>query len=252
MADCRYAVLVAHGSPSDPEPLDAEIKVLAEKVSRLSPGLTIAGGTLAKPGSLEAVFGSFQADDQVQVYPFFMSAGWFVKREVRRRVLAATVAHCQYHAPFGLHGKIPKLCVDEGVAGATAAGYAPLDAVLILAAHGSRKGHAAARAARAVATRVSQAGVFAEVRTGFVEEEPTITQAALGLGDRPVICLPLFAMTAGHVAGDIPEQLDAAAFQGVILPPIGESRDVPRIISETLMMKPKVRRAELRMAGGSM
>lgn len=228
------AIVVAHGAPSDPDPLDHSIQVLAQKVGAFAGGWRIAGATLAKPGSLEAAIGQAVDGETINVLPFFMSAGWFVKTELRRRVAAATSAPVTYLTPFGLDLRIPSLCAQRAATALTRDGHDPQNAILILAAHGSRRGHAAARAARAVATQVKGLGIFGDVRVGFVEQAPTIEEAATGLGATPAICLPLFATTAGHVLEDIPDQLSKAGFEGRTLAPIGDDAETPRVIAEMI------------------
>jgi sirohydrochlorin ferrochelatase len=73
---------------------------------------------------------------------------------------------------------------------------------------------------------------FARVEVGFVEEAPFLVDAARGLGQ--ALCLPLFALRAGHVVDDLPEALAAAGFAGPLLPPIGEHAAVPALLAAAL------------------
>jgi sirohydrochlorin ferrochelatase len=73
---------------------------------------------------------------------------------------------------------------------------------------------------------------FARVVAGFVEEPPYLADAARDLG--PAVCLPFFALRAGHVETDVPEALAAAAFDGPLLPEIGAHPDVPALIADAL------------------
>lgn len=232
----RNAIIVAHGAPSDPAPLDTSIAALARDVEALSDGFRVTGATLAMPGSLENALQSVPRGEIAHVYPFFMSLGWFVKKQLRKRVVAACDPDIsvRYLTPFGLDDGIPRLCAAAAEGALRDAGHDPVRSVLVLAAHGSRTGHAAARAARAVATRIRWMDRFAEVRTGFVEEAPSIAEAASGLEGRPAICLPLFATAAGHVTVDVPEALASVQFDGIALPPIGEAAAVPAMIAAAL------------------
>lgn len=234
MADKSFAIIVAHGAPSDPDPLDAEIKRLASMVTTLAPLWRVSGATLAMPGSLEAALAQAEPDETIWIYPFFMSRGWFVSQEMPRRIAAASTNPINTFTPFGLDPELPALCIRRAQLKAGQLNRSARDIVLVLAAHGSQKGPAAANAARSVQTAISSTSVFGDVRLGFVEETPTITEAATDLPHDLSICLPLFATTAGHVTGDIPQQLSAAGFQGVLLPPIGEDEDVPAMIATTL------------------
>jgi sirohydrochlorin ferrochelatase len=75
-------------------------------------------------------------------------------------------------------------------------------------------------------------GLFREVRAGFVDQAPTLADAARM--DGPAICLPYFASRAGHVAVDVPGALAKAEFPGPTLPPIGADAEVPGIIAAAL------------------
>lgn len=228
------AVIVAHGQPSDPAPLDAAVKALAARVSRFVPGWTVVGASLALPGSLEAALRRTDAEGAV-IYPFFMSAGWFVKHQLRRRVAEVTGGPIRYLTPFGLDGGVPALCARAAIDGLGRCGHAPELSTLVLAAHGSRRGHAAARAAYSVAKRIGGLATFKDIRVGFVEEAPGIAEAAAGLAGSPAVCLPLFATRAGHVLNDVPDELDKAGFEGNLLPPIGEHPDVEAMIGRAIV-----------------
>lgn len=235
MTKSPLAVIVAHGAPSDPDPLDREVKELAQRVEALARGLRVLGATLAKPGSLETVLEGAGSASTTLIYPFFMSNGWFVSRELRRRVSVTTKDQVLYLQPFGLDKNVPALCVLRASRVAKELGHKARSTVLLLAAHGSQKGPASADAARAIQEHIVANGAFKEVRLGFVEEAPTIAEAAAGLGGLSIVCLPLFATTAGHVLADIPEQLAEAGFQGELMTPIGEDEEAPQVIAAALL-----------------
>jgi len=48
------------------------------------------------------------------------------------------------------------------------------------------------------------------------------------------VCLPFFALRAGHVSQDVPQALAQAGFRGPLLAPIGEHAGVPRVIAAGL------------------
>ncbi|MCH9806298.1 MAG: cobalamin biosynthesis protein CbiX [Alphaproteobacteria bacterium] len=234
MKQGSFAVVVAHGSPSEPEPLDRAIKDLAARVSAAANGMRVEGATLAKTGSLEAALAQAIEGERLAIYPFFMSDGWFVSSELRRRVGLATNSDVTYLDPFGLDEALPPLCVRRASEAIGRMGGRVDEATLVLAAHGSQRSQASAEAAMAVQRRISAVGAFGDVRLGFVEQAPTIAKAAAGLTGRTAVCLPLFATTAGHVIGDIPEQLEQAEFRGAVMAPIGEDAEVPGLIGRAI------------------
>ena len=163
-----------------------------------------------------------------------MSDGYFTRKVLPRRVAATPAGAVTFLPPFGLDPQLPALCAKRASSTLTQSGQDPAEAVLVLAAHGSQSNPASAEATRSVARRITDMKIFRDVRVGFVEEVPSISEAARGIGAAPAVCLPLFATSGGHVEDDIPEALAAAAFRGHVLPPIGEDGDIPALIAAAL------------------
>ncbi|HEY0214514.1 MAG TPA: CbiX/SirB N-terminal domain-containing protein [Paenirhodobacter sp.] len=221
-------VLVAHGSPSDPGPPDAALGDLAGRVQALLPGVEVRSGTLAMPGSFEAALAGCDAP---VVYPFFMAEGWFTQREVPRRI-AAVGQRATILPPFGLEPALPDLIRDVTLSVAADAQLMPAVTDLILVAHGSRSPGRAKEAPLAMVETLRRITPFAAIRPAFIEEPPWLAQVATQ--SPRGLCLPFFALRAGHVTDDIPEALHRAGFSGVLLPPIGEHPQVASIIAHTL------------------
>lgn len=220
------ALIVAHGQPADPEPQEAAIAQLAARVAALCPGWRIAGATLAAPGALEAALAGL---DQPLVLPFFMAEGWFTRTTLPRRLAAAGWQGRQLPA-FGSAPEMADLCAQAAAEGA--AGLDPAQATLLLAAHGSQVARASAEGAEAMAARLRANTPFRAVVTGFIEEAPFVADVARDLG--PAVCLPFFALRAGHVTDDLPQALAEAGFTGPLLPPVGEHARVPAILAAAL------------------
>ncbi len=221
------ALLVAHGSPSDPTPQEEALAALAEAVSKHLPGWRVRAATLAAKGALEAAV----APGAV-VYPLFMSDGWFVSTELPRRLAAAGVTDAHVLPPMGLDARLPALCARRAMEAAVAAGLEVAKTTLILAAHGSPKDARPARAARAAAQAIAALAPFRSVTACFVEEPPLLAEGLAAAG--PALCLPFFASRAGHVTGDLPEAVAAARFGGPVLDPIGCDPEIAAMIAETL------------------
>lgn len=220
------ALIVAHGSPADPAPQEAALQTLAAGVAARLPGWRVEGATLAAEGALEAALGRLTSP---VIYPFFMAEGFFTRTLLPRRLTAAGAGHLRRLPAFGHAAGLDDLCARvalEAVEGD------PRRSTLLLAAHGSQVARASANGARAMAARIAHLAPFGRVLTGFVEEAPFLWQAARGLG--PAVCLPFFALRAGHVVEDVPQMLAAAGFRGTLLPAIGEHAEVPALIARAL------------------
>lgn len=215
----QEALLVAHGSPADPAPQEAVMMALAVRVAMWLPGWRVRGTTLASPGALEAALERMQAP---LIYPFFMAEGWFTGVNLPRRLKAAGKSDLVQLAPFGTDPGLPDLMA---AAAGTGAG-------LLIAAHGSKVSKTSSDTTYRMVEKLRAAALFREVRAGFVEEAPFLEDAAKDMGAG--VCLPFFALSAGHVAGDVPEALEKAGFEGVLLPPIGEDIGVARLIAAAL------------------
>lgn len=226
------AVIVAHGQPGEPEPQEAALRALAVRVGDCldgqAPGATVRGATLAMPGALEAALAGLE---RPLVYPFFMAEGYFTGRVLPARLAGSPGA--RQMAPFGTDPALPGLIAQAAADAAQAAGLDPAGAALLLAAHGSQVSTTSKDTAFAMARTLAALTPFRRIEVGLIEEPPFLADAARGLG--PALCLPFFALRAGHVVGDIPEALAAAGFGGPLLPAIGEHPRVPALIAAALL-----------------
>lgn len=222
------ALIVAHGQPSDPLPAEAALAELAARVQACLSGTEITSATMANPGALEQAVDQLPAD--APVFPLFMADGWFVKSALAKRL--------EHHAlrvltPLGLNTGLPALTAQAVLQSIETEGWRMADTQILLAAHGSAQGTAAARSARQFASRLEGILPCAKITIGFIEETPFLSDAATGLKD-PAICLPFFAMEGEHVRDDIPEALDKAGFTGPVLPPFGKYEGVARLVAGVL------------------
>lgn len=217
----REAILVAHGSPADPDPQEAVMQALAVRVSFWAPGWHVRGATLAKDGALEAALARMKAP---LIYPFFMAEGWFTRINLPRRLNAAGREGLTQLLPFGTDPALPDLI--EAVLRA-AGGPGPV----LLAAHGSKVSKTSGDTTYQMAATLEARGL-GPIHPAFVEEAPFLQEVAAKMASGT--CLPFFALSAGHVVQDVPEALEAAAFKGPRLPPIGEAAGVAALIAAAL------------------
>ena len=218
-----HALIVAHGSPADPAPQEARLHALAADVGALLPDWTVRGATLAAEGALESALDAF---DRPLIYPFFMAEGWFTGTNLPRRLKKAGHEGLVQLRPFGTD---PAL-IDLVARAATQAKDKAEN--LLIAAHGSKISATSGDTTYAMTQALALRTGFKTIECGFVEEAPFLTDVARTM--QAGVCLPFFALRAGHVIGDIPEALDEAEFDGPRLPPIGEDAGVPALIAAAL------------------
>ena len=224
----RDALIVAHGAPADPAPQEEVLQALAAATApHLPAGWRVRGATLAADGALEAALHGLT---DPLIYPFFMAEGFFTGTLLPRRLTEAGATNARQTAPFGVDPALPDLMARVALA---ATEGRPEDTKLLVAAHGSKVSRTSADSTHAMVAALRPLTGFNRILAGFVEEAPFLADQARALGAG--ICLPFFALEAGHVVGDIPEALEEAGFQGPILPPIGQHPEVPALIAAALM-----------------
>lgn len=221
-------VLIAHGSPSDPEPQETALRDLAAAVGALLPGRVVRGATLAKPGALAAALDGLDAP---WIYPFFMAEGWFTRTELPRRLSELGVS-ARVLAPFGVDPALPELIHDVLTDAATQAGTVLSDSPVLLVAHGSKIARKSRNSVYDMADNLRDTADMPPLHVALIEEPPFLVDVAKEV--RTGLCLPFFALRAGHVTGDIPEALQEAGYRGRLLPEIGARREVPGLIAQAI------------------
>ncbi len=221
------AVIVSHGQPSEPGPAEAETAALAARVAALMPDWDVRSATLAMDGALSR---AVAAAEGIVVYPLFMADGWFTQTHLPARLDAVGAKAPRILTPFGLDPAVQALTVTLA---REAAGGLAAETDLLLAAHGSFRSPAPSAVAHQMAGRIAAEVPFRRVVTGFIDQEPQISEVAAGLGPQ-ALCLPFFAARGGHVIDDLPEALGEAGFQGRLLDPVGLDPRVPGLIAAAL------------------
>jgi len=223
-----HAVIVAHGQPSDPAPAEASLAAFARSVDAMAPQVSVVSATLAAPEALETCLDGLP--DGTAIYPLFMAKGWFVTSALPKRVGSRDIRILD---PLGVDPDLPSLVADalQGVLAGQQNDARDVD--LVIAAHGSGRSSNPAKVTEEFASHLHALLPFNSVRLGFVEQPPSIAEAATGT-DRNAICLPFFACTGGHVLEDVPQELARAGFSGHVIPVVGELPGVQRHIAKTL------------------
>lgn len=202
----RGLLLVGHGSHLDAgssAPLQDHAAQLRE--SGAFDGVRVA--TWKEEPSLSRALDGFEHED-VTVVPIFMSDGYFTSEVVPREMgLQGRVTHMRgqtlrYTAPIGSHPALARVIVQR----AREAGATANSAVAVL-------GHGTPRNAKSEANiyeqseRVRAMGVFDEVVTVFMDQEPNMRGLLDAVANDDVVVVPLFVADGWHVGSTIPEEL---------------------------------------------
>ena len=226
MSKDRSALLVAHGSPSDPETQEAALQSLAHRVQALLPDWKVGSATLAAPGKFEV---AAQEHPQAVIYPFFMARGWFTNKVLVERAAPFDLSITE---PFGVEPALVTTAVDILQRALASRGWSSEQVSLLIAAHGSARSKTSSDSAKTFAKAISDRMTFTKIRCGFVEEAPFLKDAAEGLGQG--VCLAFLALDAGHMQDDVPEALVAAGFDGPVLPPFIDWPETAHLIADSL------------------
>ncbi len=222
------ALIVAHGQPSNPQPPEDHLALLAKSVQKQLPGWKIRSATVAAAGRLEAELVQMSAN--ALVYPMFMSDGWFVSRVLPSRIKEAPI---KMLPPLGFDPDLPTLASQIIQNIIDQKGWQTNNTRLLLAAHGSERGDRAAKAAYRFADMLHTQLKVLELKVGFIEEAPFLKDKGIDLGKRS-ICLPFFALEGDHFRNDIPQALKMAHFRGLQLPPLGEDKGIVELIAKAI------------------
>lgn len=203
------------------------MQTLAQRVQDMLPGCAVTGTTLAAPGRFEA---ALRTCDAPVIFPFFMADGWFVQTQIPKRVRDAGATHGGILTPLGCLPGTVRLCIDRIMDACATQRLEPSQTTILLAAHGSAVSPTSARSTYAAAAQMRAQRQFRDVTVGFVEEPPFLTDVMADL-EGPSLCLPFFALLAGHVTQDIPDAVSASGYSGTVLPPIGTHPAIPALIA---------------------
>lgn len=223
-----HAVIVAHGQPSAPQPAEAALANLAARINRLTDRVTVGSATLAAPNALESMLDGLPSGSVI--YPLFMAKGWFVTTALPKRIGTRTVRQMD---PLGTDPHLPALVAEALRPQIAHLGWQPESTDLLIAAHGSGRSRNPSQTTTSFARQLGDLLPLQSIRCGFVEEPPSISDAALETGTRS-ICLPFFACRGGHVLDDLPNELNCAGFSGHVLPIVGEMEPIHKHIARQL------------------
>jgi len=192
---------------------------------------------ISKEPTLKSVLADL-SPGPVQIYPLFMSDGYFVMQAIPQ-VLEADPGKrsVEIAAPVGLSPGLPRLVARHGEAAAQATGFFASDVRLMLVAHGSKSDPASRKAAQCVASALAMEKRFAGVELAFLEESPFLDDQIRTV-EGPVVVVGLFAGEGLHGGVDLPEAVQRAGRKDVILSsPLARSPALMRLITEDLDRK---------------
>ena len=199
-------VIVGHGSTLNPDS-SAPTWDLADEIERRRVFREVHCAFWKEEPSLRQVLHCVDCSD-VYVVPNFISEGYFTQTVIPRELeMAGTQTNVdgkvvKYCAPAGSHPRMTDLLLQR--AAAVAPGVPPADTSLFIVGHGTGLNDNSAVAAKREVERIRALGVYGEVMSSYMEEEPLISKWD-ALSTKPnVVVVPFFIADGLHSYEDIP------------------------------------------------
>jgi sirohydrochlorin cobaltochelatase len=141
----------------------------------------------------------------VVVYPFFLSDGYFTRVALPRLLMQAkqrdATRTISILPPLGLEPALADVIADEAVAAARSRANLPAETAIVLLAHGSKKDQASRMATEWLADRLRQRQCFGDTRIALLEEAPSLADATEDMSGL-IIVIGLFAGEGMHGVDD--------------------------------------------------
>ncbi|MFC7165760.1 CbiX/SirB N-terminal domain-containing protein [Halospeciosus flavus] len=228
-------VVVGHGShlnPGSSEPAFAH----ADTIRETGAFDEVREAFWKEEPSVREVLRTLESEE-VFVVPLFVSEGYFTEEVVPRELrlegwddagwdsdgtdadhvtleptdVEKTVHYC---GPVGTHDSMSDVIVQRArsVMGGDETGNGDEDGIgaevgLAVVGHGTERNENSAKAIYYHAERIREAGLFAEVRALFMDEEPVVDDVTDHFEATDVVVVPLFVADGFHTQEDIPEDV---------------------------------------------
>ena len=151
----------------------------------------------------------FEADSLIAV-PVFMSAGYFTEQVIARELGIAGRGESEvdgkcirYTEPVGAHPALADVIIQR----AREADAVGSEALVVLG-HGTARHPGSETNIYRQSDRVRRRGLFAEVHTVFLDQEPALQGVWSLVATAEMVVVPLFVADGWHVGETIPEDLD--------------------------------------------
>ena len=178
-------------------------------------------------------------DGPIVVAPLLMAEGWTLEAIRARLAGHRRASTCTLTPSIGSHPELWRLVQDHALARCSALGWHPAQTTLLLAAHGTPRHPGAAASAKDQAEHLAEAGPFADVRLGFLDQAPDLEEVVAGLGPGPAIVAGFFFDNGPHGRDDVSEALTAASGPIAYLGALGADAGIlPYLLERVRLARP--------------
>lgn len=154
--------------------------------------------------------------ETVYVVPLFISEGYFTGEVIPRelgldgpapsttRKAGRTIHLC---APVGTHPEMAGMILRRAEESAGLSDEEARQAALVVIGHGTERNSNSAEVIRRVTREAGEAGVFATVRAGYLDQHPEVGEVLDELAEGTVVLVPFFVAQGWHTQETIPDDL---------------------------------------------
>jgi sirohydrochlorin cobaltochelatase len=205
-------IIVGHGSTVNPDSSGPTFEHAGEIQRRGVFGEVYCAFWKEEP-SLRQVLHMVDRED-VYVVPNFISEGYFTRTVIPRELeLTGPVTHrdgrtIHYCEPVGNHPRMTELLLHR--AAQIAPGVPPAETSLFIVGHGTSLNENSAVAAKREVASLAALGLYGEVHSAYMEEEPLIAKWDEAARFANVVVVPFFISDGLHSYEDIPVLLGIA------------------------------------------
>lgn len=162
------------------------------------------------------------AGREVIVAPLLMAEGYTLKAMQKRLApIEPTLRSLRIAAPLGAHPALADRIVGTAKNACRAKSWPLASTDLLIAAHGTRRDPNSGKSAFDHVETIRAKNIFAAVRTGFLDQGPTLKDVIAASRARHHVVVGLFIDQGEHGEEDIPAILDEADRDAVYTGPIG-------------------------------
>lgn len=183
--------------------------------------------------------GSVVADlvgQDVIVAPLLMADGYTLKA-MRRQLdpVSGTLRSLTIAPPLGVHPKLAELIIGTAKDSCCKRGWPLNQTDLLIAAHGTRRDPNSGRSAFDHVGTIRAQNTFAAVRTGFLDQNPSLADVIAASRARHHVAVGLFIDGGEHGEEDIPEILNHVDPETVYTGPIGADASVTDLLLDQII-----------------
>jgi sirohydrochlorin cobaltochelatase len=165
--------------------------------------------------SMREVFDLVESED-VYVVPLFISEGYFTEEVIPRELGLSGPAPSvtekpgktvRYTLPVGTHPSMSAMILRRAEESAGLTDAQAREAGLVIIGHGTERNSNSSEVIYRVTREAEAAGVFARVRTGFLDQAPEVGEVLEEMEEPSVVLVPFFVAEGWHTQETIPDDL---------------------------------------------